>query len=140
MTKENQQELAKILYMQNMSNKDIATKVGITEKTVGVWIDKYSWKEHRASMQVSRQQLINKALNQINVMLQNGDVNPDALNKMASLIEKIDKQSNVVDYVQTFVAFSKWCVGRSFIDSKMTDEQIKFIDTYQDIFVNEHFK
>lgn len=48
MAKESERSVARILYIeQGKSNKEIAQKLGVQEKTVGAWVKKYGWKKER---------------------------------------------------------------------------------------------
>ncbi|GLB51713.1 hypothetical protein NBRC110019_07520 [Neptunitalea chrysea] len=48
MAKDSERSVARILYIdQGKSNKEIAEKLGVQEKTVGNWVKKYGWKEER---------------------------------------------------------------------------------------------
>ncbi len=142
MKKEQQQELALLLFMQGITKKDIAIKIGVSEKTIGTWSEKFAWKEKRAGNQITRSQLINKTLQEINKLFEtsNGNINADALIKLANVIEKLDKQPSVVDFMQTFLKFSEWCISRAEIDNALTTELIKNMTKYQDIFINENFQ
>ncbi len=48
MAKESERSVARILFIeQGKSNKEIAEKLGVQEKTVGSWVKKYGWKKER---------------------------------------------------------------------------------------------
>lgn len=54
--------LAETIYLSDdvLSQKDVAEKVGITEKTLGKWIAQYGWSEKRKSLLVTKKsQLVN---------------------------------------------------------------------------------
>lgn len=47
MAKSQERRLAKELYIKGKSQKEIARLLNVVEKTVGVWVDKYGWKQER---------------------------------------------------------------------------------------------
>lgn len=54
-----EKEFAKILYInQNLSQKEIAERVGVTEKTIGKWIIKGGWDKLRRSLLTTKKQQI----------------------------------------------------------------------------------
>ena len=61
----------------------------------------------------------------------------DKLAKLAAVVEKLDKQANVVDAIEVFMAFSKWLEFRSQTDPEVTPELIKAINKYQDKYIIE---
>lgn len=54
MAKEREKALAKILYVDNNCNKkETAQKVGVTEKTIADWVDKFGWEAEREARNAS---------------------------------------------------------------------------------------
>lgn len=52
-------EWAELLYMQNqLSQKEIAAKVGVTEKTISGWKEKYSWEQMRKSLLTTKAEIL----------------------------------------------------------------------------------
>ena len=47
MKKEHERKLAKELYMRGKNQKEVAATIGVGEKTVGTWVNKYGWKAER---------------------------------------------------------------------------------------------
>lgn len=61
MAKDNQRLTAQTLYIDNcLSAKDIAQKLGVTEKTVGNWVEKGNWKAIRLSKQSSHETMLSR--------------------------------------------------------------------------------
>src|SRR5699024_2276188 len=46
-TKDKARKLAREYYMQGDLQKNIAKKVGVTQKTIGSWVKKYDWQKLR---------------------------------------------------------------------------------------------
>jgi transposase len=139
-------EYAYLLYMQGIPQVEIAVKTGISRITVSNWIKKNNWEAKRAGLTITRPELVNKLLLSINALLdetiQNKNVTelaglPDRLAKFASVIEKLDKKTNVVDAIEVFMAFNKWLQYRQSFDKEVTPELIKTINRLQDLYITE---
>jgi transcriptional regulator with XRE-family HTH domain len=142
---ETKKELARLYYMQGETQREIAAKVGVSETTVCKWADVGKWAVKRASINITRVELVNKTLLAINAILEdfnNSDdphktIDADKLSKLAKIVGNLDKKSNIVDVIETFMAFTKWLQYRMTFDSEVTIELIKAINKYQDLFVSE---
>lgn len=139
-------ELARLYFMRGETQKSIANKVGVTEKTVSRWVDKEGWAEKRAAENITRPELVNKLLITINKLIEqvNESDDPDLisglgdkLSKLSTTIEKLDKKANVVDAIEVFMAFGKWMQYRSSFDSEITPELLRAINKYQDLYISE---
>lgn len=139
-------ELARLYFMRGETQKSIANKIGVTEKTVSRWVDKEGWAEKRAAENITRPELVNKLLITINKLIEqvNESDDPvlisglgDKLSKLSTTIEKLDKKANVVDAIEVFMAFGKWMQYRSSFDSEITPELLKAINKYQDLYISE---
>ena len=144
---EQKRELARMYYMNGETQKTIAQKVEVSEQTISTWVDKEGWAVRRAGVNVTRPELVNKALQALNKVLdqvyESDDINmistlPDKLAKFASAIEKLDKKANIVSTIDVFMAFSKWIQYRASFDPEVTPELVRAINKYQDIYINEH--
>lgn len=68
MAKDRERRLAEELYIkQRKTAKQIAEYLALTEKTVGVWVDKYGWKERRNALMSS----MSSGLDNINRLIDN---------------------------------------------------------------------
>lgn len=139
-------ELARLYFMRGETQKSIANKIGVTEKTVSRWVDKEGWAEKRAAENITRPELVNKLLITINKLIEqvNESDDPvlisglgDKLSKLSTTIEKLDKKANVVDAIEVFMAFGKWMQYRSSFDSEITPELLRAINKYQDLYISE---
>ena len=138
--------IARQYYMQGLLQKDIATKTGISRNTVARWIDTEHWATIRAGVQITRPELVNKALGAVNRLLdqiyESNDPElicrlPDQLAKFASFIDKLDKQANVVSTIDVFIAFEKWIEHRATFDKEITEDFLNALRKYHNIFVQE---
>lgn len=131
------QELARMYFMQGMKQKEIADKVGVSRNTICAWIRDGKWDTVRAAKTVTRSELVKKMLQDLDEKLSSGQWSADEIIKVASAIEKLDKQTNIVTIVEVFSAFNNWLVSRMQADPELTPEVVKIINKYQDRFVNE---
>jgi transposase-like protein len=135
---EHKKELAYLLYMSQTPIKEILERTGIkSNATLNKWIQDEGWKEKRAARTVSRTELINKTLGKINELLDsdNKDFSADQLSKMASLIEKLDKQASPVVIMDVFTEFGRWLQNKSTIDKTVTLDFMKQLNRFQDIYI-----
>jgi hypothetical protein len=136
-------DLARHYYMQGSVQKDIAEKVAVSENTIGKWVKADGWEAKRAACSITRTELVNKTLRAINTLLDDYNGNPDKafdadkLCKLAKVISGLDKQSNVVDVIEVFMAFNKWLQFRMSYDKEVTPDLIKAVNRLQDIYITE---
>jgi hypothetical protein len=137
-TDENKKSLAFILFMNGILQKDICQRVNITPKTLQRWIEQEAWKEKLAAKTITRTELVNKVLSKIYDMLSaSGNVDADALSKLASTIERLDKKDTPVIIMEVFMRFGNWLQQISIKDKDCDLEFIKKVTRYQDKYVTE---
>jgi transcriptional regulator with XRE-family HTH domain len=143
---QDKKEHAFMLYMNGVSQKEIAERVKTTQVTVSKWVKSDGWEQRRAAANITRPELVNKLLITINKMIESvmnaKDVElsaslPDKLAKFAATIEKLDKKANVVDTIEVFIAFNKWIQFRRSFDENLTPELIAAINKYHDVYISE---
>ena len=128
-------ELAQIMYMSGIQNKEIAERVNVSPVTITNWVTDNGWKEKRAAKTITRTELINKTLERINEMLQGDDLNADKLSKLAILIERLDKKNSPVLAMEVFIDFACWLQQQATGDRAITVDLIKQINKYQDSYI-----
>lgn len=131
-------EHAYLLYMLNTPINEIIQRTGVrSNSTINKWIKEGDWKEKRAAKSISRTELINKTLNKINDLLDNPEeFSADQLSKLASLIEKLDKQDSPVIIIDVLMAFGKWLQKQAGIDKRITLNFIKLLNCLQDEYIS----
>lgn len=114
------QYLAKILYTrEQLTAKVVAKRVGTSEKTMGVWIDKYGWKNLRNRLLVSKDQVLNNLYEQLEelnntIRLRNegsryGDTKEaDILIKYTASIRNLETDLAIADLVESGIRFVKY--------------------------------
>ena len=143
---EKKKDLGRALFLSGLEQTEIADKVGVSRVTISKWCAADGWKEARAAKNITRPELVNKLLLTIDKLIQqvNDSEDPnlisslgDKLSKLASVIQRLDKQANVVSAIEVFMAFSKWLEYRAKTDPDVTPVLIKAINKYQDKFLIE---
>jgi uncharacterized protein YjcR len=132
---ENKKEMAFALYMQGEQNKSISQRVGVSEKTIGEWSERFGWKERRAAVQVSRPEIVNQLLKKVSDMVSENKLDADKLSKIASAIEKIEKKDNLFNYIQSFMDFGQW--ANKLVGTELSSDDLKMIVRLQDRFIQE---
>lgn len=140
-------ELARLYYMQGESQKSISLKTSISEVTIGKWANDEKWKIKRASINITRPELVNKTLLLINSILDmvNESEDPiaafgdtaDRISKLAATIEKLDKKTNLVTVMEVCSSFEKWLVVRSQYDKRVTSDFILKVNEYQQLYIDD---
>jgi hypothetical protein len=140
-------ELARLYYMQGENQKSVSLRTGVSEQTISRWATDEKWYVKRASVNITRPELINKTLLLINSILDkvNESDNPleafgdaaDRISKLASTIEKLDKKTNLVTVMEVCSSFEKWLVVRSQYDKQITSEFILKVNEYQQLYIDD---
>ncbi|MDD4142962.1 MAG: terminase [Bacteroidales bacterium] len=144
---ENKKELARLYYLQGETHKSIAAKTGVSEVTIGKWVDKGGWEAKRAGINVTRPEIVNKnlvlisklldRLNEEEIDLKDVGKIVDQISKLAAAIERIDKKANVIDAIEVFTALNKWLEQRMQWDDKITPELLRQFNYYHELYISE---
>lgn len=132
---DNKKELAFALFMMGETNNRISERVGVSEKTIGNWSEKFGWKERRAAVEVSRPEIVNKLLKEINNLIESGNVDADKLSKLSATIERIEKKDSLVNHIHTFMQFGEFL--NKLIGIELSSDDVKMIVRLQDRFIQE---
>ncbi|NNV54536.1 terminase [Limnovirga soli] len=136
--------IAEIMFMDFEDQNVIAESVGVTPKTISSWKQEGMWEKKRSAKTISRDELVNKLLTNINVMLDQAvadgaDSNfgalADQLIKMTNSIEKLDKKNNVIYNAETFQNFNRYLLQRMNDDKNLTLDTIKIINKLQNDYI-----
>lgn len=106
-----------MLYIrENMTQAEIAEKVGVTRKTINGWINKERWDEHKAAIMLTKEEQIANLYRQvaaINECISNrpsGErfATPDeakTISTLASAIDKLEAEYGIADIISVLKAF-----------------------------------
>lgn len=107
-----EREYAKLLFTQmGLSQKEVAAKVGVTEKTIGKWKDEESWEELKTVFTTTRSSVIKNLQRQMELwQLKIGDnlagtKEVDILVKLAAAINSLEKETGISEMVDTGMKF-----------------------------------
>jgi len=141
-SKKQEREYARILYVsERLTFKDIAERVGVTEKTIGKWAELDNWDKLRKSLLTTRQsQLVHwyNQLEAINLAIEERANIPtnseaDTMSKITSNIQKLEVEISLGEYVQVTKKVLE------FIQTVDLDAA-KLFTRYADEFINSKLK
>ena len=111
-------EWAKILFLkENLLQKEIAIKVGVTEKTISKWVNDDAWDALRVASFITKEEQISRAYKMIDaLMYEIEDTNKgvpnskqaDVLSKLASTIESLETEAGISQIVDVSKDFINW--------------------------------
>jgi transposase len=145
-TSDDKKDHARLLYMSGEPQNTIAERVGVSRNTVNRWVSEGDWDKRRTAQSITRPEIVNKLLqaisSEVERLNEETDISKvsgacDKLAKLAATIEKLDKKANVVDAIETFIAFGKWLQFKAQTDRELTPELLRAINKYQDLYVSE---
>lgn len=137
--KTEQQEFARILFIQHLSQKEIAAKVGVSEKTVGKWVEKGKWETLRKSLTVTKQNQLVFLYNQldyINSQIQERDKKVgtpseiDSISKLTAAIQRLEIEASLGENIEVLMNFVNFIKPLDFAFSKTCAE-------YSDIYIQK---
>ena len=123
-----------ILFCSGMSQKDIAARCEVSEKTISEWKQKYDWESKRASKTVSMDELVNKCLVKINDMLDSNDFNADNFAKAVAQLKSLKPSNTIDNIINSFLKFQDFLLEIRH-EEDIPEELIKTIVALQDRFV-----
>ncbi len=140
------QYLARILFTrEKLEQKLIAEKVGVSEKTIGKWVNENNWRSVRDRLLIGKEEVLNsfyEQLAEINESIRNkpegeryGDSKiSDTQVKLTASIRNMETDLGIADLVESGIRFIK------FIQKYGTVEQVMIIDELWNAFLMENFK
>lgn len=141
--KAQEREYARVLFIsENLSQKEIAARVGVTEKTVGNWIEQGDWKKLKRSLLTTRQNqlsLLYDQLDWLNLEISIRDSKAasareaDVIIKLTGAIKNLEIETSVGETVE---------VARSFIEYVRPHdlELAKKITTFFDLYIQSKMR
>ncbi len=133
-----ERELAKFYFFNGETQKAIAEKLGVSAQTVNRWAKDDNWESLRAAKTITRPEIVNNMLQQLNQRIVNGYLNADEAAKMAKAIKSLDGETNIITVIEVFTAYNKWLISRMQFDEDLTPELVKAMNRYQDLYIAEN--
>lgn len=133
-------ELAQFFYCNSqLSQKEIAEKVGISEVSMSKWVREGKWDTLKASITITRQEQLNRVYQQISAINnkiteeQKGiptGADADVLAKLAAVVERLEKETSITDVVSVSMKFLDWL-------RKIDTEKAKELSGLFDAFIKD---
>lgn len=139
LTTTQKKEWAKTLYLkENLTQQEIADRVGVTRVTVNSWINKEKWEEQKTGITLTREEQVANLYRQvaeINRAIADRPVGEryanskeaDILGKLSSSIEKMEKDVGIADIISVLTGFIEWLRP---VDLEKAKEVTKLADAF----------
>ncbi|MEZ5195100.1 MAG: helix-turn-helix domain-containing protein [Bacteroidales bacterium] len=120
LTNAQKHDYGKLLYMrENLTQSDIADKIGVTPKTLGKWIKNGRWKELKSSVITSKSEELSRIYMQIHELNDHIFSRPegerfanskeaDSLNKLTSAARDLETKTSVASIVDVSIKLLDW--------------------------------
>lgn len=131
LTNNQKKEWAQQLFTrENLTQKEIAERVGVSAVTINKWVKKERWEELKVSITLTKEEQLKNLYRQIaelnNAILTREEgqryASPseaDSIGKLAGAIEKMETDVGVSDLVESFRAFTTWLRGFDLEQAKL---------------------
>ena len=132
-------EWAKLLYTrENLTQKEIAQKVGSSQVTIGKWVKKEGWDKLRQSMLITRETQLNRLymqLDELNTVIMDREEGrrfpdykeADAISKLTNAIKTMETEASIADIVEVGKRLLNWLRP---ISPEKTIEVARIIDDF----------
>jgi len=136
---------AKLLFTrEHITQKEVALRVGISERTMSLWVRKENWERLRQSIIITKEEQLSRIYLQIDELntaiyakkdgeryATNGQA--DTLNKLASAARKLETEASIADIIEVSKRFLNWLRQNDF-------EKAKEISNLLDSFIKDLLK
>lgn len=141
--KQIEKDFAKVLFVNdNVSQKEIAARLNVTEKTVGKWVKEGDWEKLKKSMLVTKENQLNMLYDQLDFL--NTDIKDrdykiatskeaDVISKLTSAIKKLETEISIGETVEVAKQLIQFIRSQ---DVAFANELTKYCDG----FINEKMK
>lgn len=119
LTSKQKKEWAQLLFTkENLTQKEIADRVGVSRVTINRWAADGKWDELKVSITITREEQLKSLYRQLSEM--NAEISKrekmrypspseaDTINKLASAIDKMETETGLNDILSTFKSFLNW--------------------------------
>ena len=137
--KKDLQEWAKFLYLKtDITQEEIATRVGVTRKTIGTWIKDGNWEVLKSSFIITKEQELRRIymqINELNSAIEIRDegqryatsTEADTLSKLSAAARKLETDTSIAEIVDVFIGFSDFLYEQDPVKAK---EWVPIQDAY----------
>lgn len=144
-TRQQKKDFAKTLYLseKGITQKEIASRVGVTEATVSKWVREEGWERLKTSVIGGREDLLGWLHAQLNAIREavetreeNNYVNSkeaDTITKLTNAIKKLETETNIAHKVEVGQQFLVW------LRATDPDKALEFLPLF-DAFIKENMR
>lgn len=120
LTNAQKKELAKTLYLrENLTQQEIADRVGVSRVTVSNWVRAGKWEEQKAGLTLTRQEQVANLYRQVAEINRaisaraEGERYPnskeaDILGKLSASIRNMEQETGIADIISVLTGFIEW--------------------------------
>ncbi|WP_297628706.1 YfeC-like transcriptional regulator [uncultured Rikenella sp.] len=138
-TRQQRKDFAKTLYLseREITQKEIAARVGVTEATVSKWVREEEWERLKTSVVGGREELLgwlHAQLNAIREAVSGREENnfvssreADTITKLTNAIKKLETETNIAHKVEVAQQFLVWLRAN---DSEKAMEFLPLFDAF----------
>lgn len=139
LTNAQKKEWAKTLYLrENLTQQEIAERVGVSRVTVSNWVRSGKWEEQKAGITLTRQEQVANLYRQVAEINRaisaraEGERFPnskeaDILGKLSAAIRNMEQETGIADIISVLTGFVEWLRP---LDLDKTKELTRLADAY----------
>ena len=139
LTNAQKKEWAKTLYMrENLTQQEIAERVGVSRVTVSNWVRAGKWEEQKAGLTLTRQEQVANLYRQVAEINRaisaraEGERFPnskeaDILGKLSAAIRNMEQETGIADIISVLTGFIEWLRP---LDLEKAKELTRLADAY----------
>lgn len=145
MKTDQRKELAKLLFVnEQLTQREIAQRVGVSEKTFSRWVNEGQWRKLRQSLLVTKEEQLRRIYDQIdelNTAIASREPgqryantkDADTLSKLTSAAKSLESEASISDIVSVAKRFLNWLRPQDI-------EKAKEISSLIDAFIKDQLK
>ncbi|MFV0419318.1 MAG: helix-turn-helix domain-containing protein [Dysgonomonas sp.] len=145
LTNAQKKEWAKLLFTkENLTQAEIAERVGVRPATLSKWVNAENWQLLKTSITITREEQLARLYQQLQLLQEKILERPiverfpttaeaDTITKLASAIEKLEKETGLSEIISVSKQFLDWL--------RLSDlEKAKELTMYFDAFIKERMR
>lgn len=139
LTSRQKKDFANSIYLgEDLTQEEIAERVGVKRQTVSRWIKEGNWERHKVSITITREEQLKNLYLQLSEL--NAAINKkpagerfanaaesDTISKISNAIKKMETDVGLADILSVFKSFVKWL--RTY-DMARSKEIVPLLDAY----------
>lgn len=120
MKTEQKKELAKLLFVnEHLTQKEVAIRVGVSEKSLSKWVNEGQWRKLRQSLIVTKEEQLRRIyeqLDELNTAIASREPgkryantkDADTLAKLTSAAKNLESEASIGDIISVAKRFIEW--------------------------------